>query len=95
MADRPDQPDRPVVLLGLMAAGKTSVATRLAELLGRPVRDSDRDLERRYGATAAEQYRRHGVEVLHAREASQLREALAARPAPVIAAAASVVDDPG
>lgn len=86
--------DRPLVLVGLMAAGKTSVARRLATALGRPFRDSDRDLEQRYGSSAAEQYGRHGVELLHEREAAVLRAALAARPAPVIAAAASVVDDP-
>lgn len=86
--------DRPVVLVGLMGAGKTSVATRLAELLGRPLRDSDRDLEQRFGASAAAQYRQHGVGVLHAREAAVLRDALAQCPPPVIAAAASVVEDP-
>lgn len=85
---------RPVVLVGLMAAGKTSVGTRLAAALGRPLRDSDPDLQRRYGLTAAELHQRYGVGVLHAREAAQLREALAERPAPVIAAAASVVEDP-
>lgn len=85
----------PVVLVGLMGAGKTSVATRLAALLGRPVRDSDQDLEQRYGMTAEQQYHQHGAGVLHAREAAALRDALAAQPPPVVAAAASVVDDPG
>lgn len=86
--------DRPVVLVGLMGSGKTSVARRLAEALDRPLRDSDADLTQRYGRSAAEQYAQHGVAVLHAREAEQLREALAAPGPPVIAAAASVVDDP-
>jgi shikimate kinase len=86
--------DRPVVLVGLMGAGKTSVATRLAAALGRDLRDSDADLQRRYGASAAEQSGRPGAGVLHAREAAVLREALAQRPPPVVAAAASVVEDP-
>jgi shikimate kinase len=85
---------RPVVLVGLMASGKTSVATRLAAALERPVRDSDQDLRRRCEAGAAELVGLHGAGVLHAREAALLREALADRPAPVVAAAASVVEDP-
>ena len=87
---------RPVVIVGLMGAGKTSVATRVAAALGRPLRDSDADLRARYGQDAATQAARYGPEVLHAREARVLRDALAARdgPAPVIAAAAGVVEDP-
>ena len=95
MADPADPAaDRPVVLVGLMGAGKTSVATRLARALGRPVRDNDEDLQRRYGGSAAEQYEQHGAGVLHAREAAALLDALAQLPPPVIAAAASVVEDP-
>lgn len=86
--------DRPVVVVGLMGSGKTSVAVRLAEELGMPLRDSDTDLERWYGHSAGEQYAHHGVQVLHAREAGQLHDALAQTPPPVVAAAASVVDDP-
>lgn len=85
---------RPVVLVGLMGAGKTSVATRVARALGRRLRDSDRELWQRHGQSAAEQFRQAGAGALHAREAALLREALAERPAPVIAAAASVVEDP-
>ncbi|WP_433256986.1 shikimate kinase [Streptosporangium sp. CA-135522] len=86
--------DVPIVVIGLMGAGKTSVSRLLGEALGRPVRDSDEYLEERYAATAAEIAAREGAEVLHAREAAHLRESLAERPAPVIAAAASVLDDP-
>lgn len=35
---------RPVVLIGLMGAGKTSVGTRLAEMLGVPFHDSDHEI---------------------------------------------------
>lgn len=84
----------PLVVVGLMGSGKTSVATRLAAALGRPLRDSDEDLEQEYGASAADLYEQYGAGELHAREAAQLRDALAERPAPVIAAAASVVENP-
>lgn len=85
---------RPVVVVGLMGAGKTTVGRRLAQALGRAFHDSDEQLSEWYGATASEQYQRHGVERLHQREADQLRRSLAARPAPVVAAAASVIDNP-
>lgn len=84
---------RPVVIVGLMGSGKTSVATRVAAAMGRPMRDSDQDLWARYGQSAAMHAARYGAGVLHAREARQLRDALAEDPPPVIAAAASVVED--
>ena len=86
--------DSPVVVTGLMGAGKTSVARLLAEALRRPLRDNDDDLEARYGMTAAAIAAEFGADELHAREIAVLREALAARPVPVIAAAASTVEDP-
>ncbi|MEU7882591.1 shikimate kinase [Microbispora bryophytorum] len=86
--------DTPIVVMGLMGAGKSTVARRLADALGRPMRDSDADLEARYGTTAAAMAAGVGADELHAREALVLREALAARPTPVIAAAASTVEDP-
>ncbi|HEY8473664.1 MAG TPA: shikimate kinase [Natronosporangium sp.] len=84
----------PIVLVGLMGSGKTSVGTRLAAALGRQFRDSDWGLEAEYGQTAAEQVARYGADVLHEREAAVVRKGLAARPPAVIAAAASVVEDP-
>ncbi|WP_229803639.1 shikimate kinase [Planobispora rosea] len=88
-------PDRPIVVTGLMGSGKTSVARILAAELGRELRDSDPDISARYdGATAAETAAAVGAEELHRREAEHLAWALAQRPAPVIAAAASVVDGP-
>jgi shikimate kinase len=85
---------QPIVLIGLMGSGKTSVGTRLAAALGREFRDSDQELEEKYELSAAEQVAQFGAEVLHDRESQVLREAVAHRPPVVAAAAASVVDDP-
>jgi len=44
----------PVVLIGLMGAGKSSVGQRLAERLGAPFRDSDAEVERAADMSVAE-----------------------------------------
>jgi len=51
---------RPVVLIGLMGAGKSSVGTRLAELLGVRFRDSDTEIEKAAAMTVAEIFERYG-----------------------------------
>ncbi|MEO3863542.1 shikimate kinase [Acrocarpospora sp. B8E8] len=83
----------PIVLVGLMGAGKSTVGGLVAQALGRVIRDSDADLEDRYGMTAAQMAATVGAEVLHERESQVLREALRRRPPEVIGAAASTVED--
>ena len=46
--------DRPVALVGLMGAGKSSVGRRLATALGVPFRDSDDEVERAAGQTISD-----------------------------------------
>jgi shikimate kinase len=81
-----------VVVLGLMGAGKSTLASALARRWGRPLRDSDADLSARYGQTAARLAERRGPDGLHDLEAEHLLAALSAGPAPVVAAAASVIE---
>ena len=52
--------DRPVVLVGLMGAGKSTVGRRLAKRLGLPFVDSDDAIEDAAGYSAAEIYERFG-----------------------------------
>jgi shikimate kinase len=85
-------PDLPVVVLGLMGAGKTSLGRALAARWPRPLRDSDTDIEHASGRSAAELARADGRDVLHDLEAAHLLTALVTRPAAVVSAAASVVD---
>ncbi|MFN8076395.1 MAG: shikimate kinase [Kineosporiaceae bacterium] len=86
-------PGVPVVVLGLMGAGKTTLASRLAQRWGRPLRDSDADLRAQTGATAAELAEREGKDGLHAREAEHLLTSLQGTLS-VVAAAASTVERP-
>jgi shikimate kinase len=55
-----DRLDRPIVLVGLMGAGKSTVGRRLARRLGLPFVDSDAEIEGAAGASAAEVYERYG-----------------------------------
>ena len=52
--------DRPVVLVGLMGAGKSTVGRRLARRLGLPFVDSDAAIEDAAGLTAGEVFERYG-----------------------------------
>ncbi len=81
-----------VVILGLMATGKTTVGDLLAARVGRPMRDSDRDIELRTGHTGREITAAQGVDALHHLEEEVLLDALAADEPTVICAAAWVVE---
>ena len=52
--------DRPIVLVGLMGAGKSTVGRRLAKRLGLPFVDSDVEIEEASGSSTAELFERYG-----------------------------------
>ena len=52
--------DRPIVLVGLMGVGKSTVGRRLARRLGLPFVDSDSEIEGAAGLSAAEVFERYG-----------------------------------
>lgn len=85
-------PGVPVVVTGLMGAGKTTVASGLARRWGRALRDSDVDLQAATGRTAAQLAAERGADGLHALEAQHVLDAVADEPACVVAAAAFVVE---
>ena len=84
---------RHVVVTGLMGVGKTTTADALGAALGRPVRDSDRDIETTFGRTGARIAEAYGVDELHRLEAAMLLGALASPTPLVIAAAGWVIED--
>ncbi|NQV22232.1 MAG: shikimate kinase [Rhodospirillales bacterium] len=53
-------PDRPVVLIGLMGAGKTTVGRRLATRLGVPFVDSDAEIEAAAGYSVQDIFDKYG-----------------------------------
>lgn len=54
------QPDRPIVLVGLMGAGKSSIGRRLAQRLDLPFIDADKEIETAAGCTIEEIFERFG-----------------------------------
>lgn len=54
------QLDRPIVLVGLMGAGKSTVGRRLAKRLGLDFIDTDAAIEDAAGLSAAEMFERYG-----------------------------------
>jgi shikimate kinase len=81
-----------VVLIGPMAAGKTTVGRAVADALGRPFVDSDEQLHATSRRTAREIAASDGLDALHTAERNAFRAAVTAKLPSVIAAAASVID---
>lgn len=52
--------DRPVVLIGLMGAGKSAIGKRLAAVLDLPFTDADHEIERAAGKSINEIFAEHG-----------------------------------
>lgn len=84
---------RPIFLIGMMGAGKSTVGPRLAARLGRPFVDTDLEVERRAGRTVAEIFAHEGEARFRALERESL-EAAAAHPA-VVALGGGAIVQPG
>jgi len=81
----------PIVLVGMMATGKTSVARQLGRRLRRQVYDSDAMIVARTGRTVAQLWEAGGEPAFRDLETAVLDEALDERPPGVVAAAGGVV----
>jgi shikimate kinase len=66
-----------LVLVGPPASGKTTVGTAVAELLGLPFRDSDRDIEVQTGSSVADLFVTEGEDHFRALEVASVARAMA------------------
>ncbi len=83
--------DRPLALVGLRGAGKSSVGRALAAALGRPLVDLDRAVEAGAGCTIAALFATRGEAAFRDLEAAALARALTDAPPPVVATGGGVV----
>jgi shikimate kinase len=81
----------PIVLVGMMASGKTTISRQLGKTFGRRVYDSDAMIEARTGRTVAQLWEEGGEPAYRDLETEVLDEALVAQPPGVVAAAGGVV----
>lgn len=71
---------KPVVLVGMMGAGKSAVGRELAQNLGVPFRDSDAEIERAAAMTIPEIFARDGEPFFRDREAQVIARLLEGPP---------------
>ena len=86
----PKRRSRPIILVGMMGAGKTTVGRRLAARLGRDFVDADKEIEARCGVPIATIFELEGEEGFRQREAGLLDE-LSSRPNLVLATGGGAV----
>ncbi len=85
---------RPIVLVGLMGAGKTTVGRRLASALDLPFIDADAEIEAAAGSTVEEIFARHGEGAFREGERRVISRLLSDGPM-VLATGGGAYIDPG
>ena len=85
--------DRPIVLVGLMGAGKTRVGKRLSEYLNLPFIDTDQEIEAETGKTISELFASIGEPAFRVGERKMVARLLKG-PVSVIAAGGGAYMDP-
>jgi len=91
---REDAPDeRPIALLGLRGAGKSTLGEKLAQALGIAFVELDREVEREAGAALGEVFAMYGQDAYRRFERRALERVLAQGARSVIATGGSLVTD--
>jgi XRE family aerobic/anaerobic benzoate catabolism transcriptional regulator len=86
---------RRIALIGLRGGGKSTLGRLLADYLGVPFIELDREVERRSGAPLSEIFEMFGQETFRRAEREALDEVLRLQPHFVIATSGSIVTEPG
>ena len=89
------RPSKPIALLGLRGAGKSTLGKKLSESLQLPFVELDREVEKEAGAELGEVFAMYGQEGFRRFERRALERVLAENQRAVIATGGSLVTDPG
>ena len=86
----------PIILIGLMGCGKTTVGKMLSKKTGMPLLDTDAIIEEQVGKSIPDIFRDHGENHFRALETALLRYLLEQRlsPAPIISTGGGIVIRP-
>src|SRR5437868_11513439 len=87
--------EKPVALIGLRGAGKSTLGAKLAASLSLPFVELDREVEKEALAPLAEVFAMYGQDAFRRFERRALERVLAGEPRTVIATGGSLVTDPG
>src|SRR5690348_1914135 len=87
--------EKPIALVGLRGAGKSTLGAKLAASLDVPFVELDREVEKEAGAPLAEVFAMYGQDAFRRFERRALERVLAEQPRAVIATGGSLVTDPG
>jgi shikimate kinase len=88
----PRAPDRTVVLVGMMGAGKSCIGRRLASRTGLAFIDADTEIEKAAGCTVAEIFARYGAAAFRDGERRVMARLLQEKPAILAAGGGAFVD---
>jgi XRE family aerobic/anaerobic benzoate catabolism transcriptional regulator len=91
----PDEDRRRIALIGLRGGGKSTLGQLLADKLGVPFIELDREIERRSGATLSEIFDMFGQETFRRAEREALNDVLSRHRDFVVATSGSIVTEPG
>jgi len=87
--------DRHIALIGFMGAGKTTLGAELADRIGRPFFDLDREIEQTTRRSITDIFRREGETAFRTVEAQQTLSTLWTKPAAVLALGGGAVETAG
>ena len=87
--------EKPVALLGLRGAGKSTLGEKLAQAMGVPFVELDREVEKEAGAALSEVFALYGQDAFRRFERRALERVLSSHERAVIATGGSIVTDAG
>src|SRR5437763_11632183 len=89
-----DAVEKPIALIGLRGAGKSTLGAKLAASLSLPFVELDREVEKEAGAPLAEVFAMYGQDAFRRFERRALERVLAEEPRAVFATGGSLLTDP-